>query len=253
MASINGDLKVGDKVMLSPNTKWKKGKYNPIDILGTVKNVSKTCIIVLWDNNIKNEYYSKDSDLILQKTTKQMITTTPRLQTNFLNNFKSMLGATRNIVATMKNEVTTKEVKAKLRAKYTNIYIDQAMVSKACEQLFNEGQFIAFRDTGNYRVYSKGVLAAPTVKQAVKMTSKSKFTNINQAIVAHPELADILADYLHKSETKDEYCLLKDMNIIHLNNKVRLETANWDTKTPFSKFAGCNKYMVELNRRSNCN
>ena len=261
---MNKDLNIGDIVTLSPTSKWAsyKDASNPTNCEGKVINSdSHGWVSVHWNNGRKNGYRITDSDLILQtkiKNKKQMaVGTKTGYQTNFKNNFSTLLGACRTVAKTFKNQVTTLELKTALWKKYPNTFIDQAMVSKACEQLFNEGFFLGFKDSGTYRVYFPsvaGLSKAAQVFKATKAVNKAlSYQNINEAITAHPELATILADYLHKSDTKHEYMLLKDMNIVHLNNKIKLEMANWNTKTPLSKFQGCNKYCIELNRRESCN
>lgn len=263
---MNRDLKTGDEVMLSSNSPHLYGggstDMNPLNMLGVViGSTLENWIKVRWENGETNYYEDIDSDLILQKNKnkKQMSTTTTKTgyQTNFKNNFSTLLGACRIVAKTFKNQVTTLELKKALWIKYPNTFIDQNMVSKACEQLFNEGVFTGFKDSGTYRVYYLSATALNKATQVFKATKapaqKVGYQNINEAITAHPELATILADYLHKSDTKNEYMLLKDMNIVHLNNKIKLEMANWNTKTPLNKFQGCNKYCIELNRRESCN
>lgn len=61
---MNKDLKGGDSVRLSRDTRWDIGESNPIDITGTVIEIGSR-VNVNWSNGKCNSYYLNDSDLII--------------------------------------------------------------------------------------------------------------------------------------------------------------------------------------------
>lgn len=61
---MNKELEIGQRVRLSPNTRWDTTKeQNPLFCNGTVVDYYGW-ILVEWDNNTENEYKPYDEDLI---------------------------------------------------------------------------------------------------------------------------------------------------------------------------------------------
>lgn len=60
----NGDLKVGQRVRLSPDHKWIHIKDNPVGIDGVVTGLDEYDVEVDWSNGHNNLYRREDSDLI---------------------------------------------------------------------------------------------------------------------------------------------------------------------------------------------
>lgn len=62
---MNKDLQVGQRVKLSPSTRWSIRDTNPLDCEGTVaRNLYKGWTRVNWDNGFDNSYLLNDDDLI---------------------------------------------------------------------------------------------------------------------------------------------------------------------------------------------
>jgi hypothetical protein len=61
----NRELLLGTRVVLSPQSKWADVKNNPLNCEGTVLfSEFSNWVFVRWDNDEKNVYDPKDSDLI---------------------------------------------------------------------------------------------------------------------------------------------------------------------------------------------
>ena len=66
---MNKNLRLGDIVFLSENSKWVKERKTPMNPIGCAGSVglpeTPGWVTVCWENGYKNYYDKNDSDLIL--------------------------------------------------------------------------------------------------------------------------------------------------------------------------------------------
>lgn len=147
-----------------------------------------------------------------------------------------------------KGEVTTLDVKLKLRADYpANWTQDFVSIVIADYQDENDTQ-VGFRDNGHYRTYYK---IKPTAYIGTPVKDSYSYTTQSGAVITHDnpqtleEILKALGEIVHWSESKKTFIPIREMQENHLLNTIWKKTDGFSPKE-FANFIQTSPYVSEL-------
>lgn len=148
-----------------------------------------------------------------------------------------------------KGEVTTLDVKLKLRADYPTEYWTQDFISVVLADYQDENDTqVGFRDNGHYRTYYKIMVTAYIGTPA--KTSYS-YTTQSGAVITHDNqytlegILKALGEVVHWSESKKCFIPVREMQENHLLNTIWKKTDGFSPKE-FANFIQTSPYVSEL-------
>lgn len=148
-----------------------------------------------------------------------------------------------------KGDVTTLDVKLKLRAEYSPQCWTQDFVSLVIADYQNANyNQIEFRDNGYYRTYYK---VKPTAYIETPAKTPYSYTTKSGAVITHDnqytleEILKALGEVVHWSKSKKVFIPISEMQENHLLNTIWKKTDGFSPKE-FANFIQTSPYVSEL-------
>lgn len=148
-----------------------------------------------------------------------------------------------------KGEVTTLDVKLKLRADYPMEYWTQDFISVVLADYQDENDTqVGFRDNGHYRTYYKIV---KNIYFGTPAKTSYSYTTQSGAVITHDNqytlegILKALGEVVHWSESKKTFIPIREMQENHLLNTIWKKTDGFSPKE-FANFIQTSPYVSEL-------
>ena len=141
---------------------------------------------------------------------------------------------------------TTLDVKNKLRQDYPHQTWNQGFVSACCLEYYEDSDNIGFINNGKYREYYLNTTPVFHSKE-YSYTSSTGVTIKADTWLKIIETAFKLGDKIHWSQSKQEFCLISDMESHHILNTIKLYLdENNLNPQQFAEFVQSSPYIKEL-------
>lgn len=148
-----------------------------------------------------------------------------------------------------KGDVTTLDVKLKLRKEYLMEHWTQDFVSVVLADYQDENDSqVGFRDNGYYRTYYK---IKPTTYIVTPAKTSYSYTTKSGATITHDDqytlegMLKALGEVVHWSESKKTFIPIREMQENHLLNTIWKKTDGFSPKE-FASFIQTSPYVSEL-------
>lgn len=141
---------------------------------------------------------------------------------------------------------TTLDVKNKLRQDYPHQTWNQGFVSACCLEYYEDSDNIGFINNGTYREYYLNAFPKETTGRTYSYTADGVKIEANNwmSVVS---TAFKLGDKIHWSQSKQEFCLISDMESHHILNTIKLYLdENNLNPQQFAEFVQSSPYIKEL-------